>query len=131
MKCEALTYFLAKLIGLTYAILGLSILVRTESFQKTIKSIASNDGIMTLISIFPLIAGLAIVIGHNEWVGHWPVVITIIGWVTLIVGVLRLFFHKTMMTFMAKKAENKSFIHFCGVVLLIVGVYLIYMSFFA
>ena len=107
MEYYPLTYFLAKLIGFSIAIFGLSILVRMESFQKTIKEISSSDALMTLISILPLVIGLSIVLSHNLWIPNWPVIITIIGWVFLIVGLCRLFFHKTLMEKMTAISEKK------------------------
>ena len=124
----SLTFYLAKLIGFSFALIGLSLIVRTENFQKTTKQISTNDAIMTLISIMPLVLGLAIVIGHNLWMTEWPVVITIIGWIILVCGVFRLFFHKALMKTMATYSTSKSLFQIIGIILLIVGLYLAYMG---
>jgi len=39
-----------------------------------------------------LLAGLAIVNAHNSWRAEWAVIITILGWLMLIGGVLRIVF---------------------------------------
>jgi hypothetical protein len=126
---DTLTIYLAKLLGLYFFIVGLAVLFKTENFQKSIREIGGSDAIMTLISIMPLAVGLSIVLGHNVWLMHWSVLITIIGWIMLIAGVMRLFFHKKVMQMMLKKAEQKYFLMTMGVILTIVGAVLTYLGF--
>lgn len=128
---DALSIFLGKLMGLSLFIFGLAMVARIENFQKAIKEISHSDAMMTLISIFPLIAGLSLVISHNIWVKDWSVVITIIGWIILIIGIMRLFFHKEIMKVMAHKYKDKSFFITLGIILMIVGIYLTYMAFYS
>ena len=45
---------------------------------------ASGSGIITMP------AGLAIVLVHNRWSADWQVLITILGWLALISGVIRM-----------------------------------------
>jgi hypothetical protein len=126
---DPLTMYLAKLIGFSIGFFGLAMIVRTGNFQKTISQISKSDAMMTLISIFPLVAGFAIVLAHNVWVKDWSVVITIIGWIILLIGLARLFYHKALMHQMAKKAKSKEFFKVLGIVLVIIGAYLVYMGF--
>lgn len=37
------------------------------------------------------IAGLAIVRAHNRWTASWPVLITLTGWLALLLGLFRMF----------------------------------------
>jgi hypothetical protein len=37
------------------------------------------------------VTGLAIVRAHNHWVRGWPVIVTLTGWVLLLLGLLRMF----------------------------------------
>jgi len=127
---DPLSIFLGKLIGLAWLIVGIALVTRPQSFQDTVKDVAKSNAIMTLISFIPLVIGLAIVIGHNVWIKHWTVLITIIGWLVLICGLMRLFFHKEIMKYMAKTATNRSFFIFWGVILILVGGFLTAKSFF-
>ena len=43
-----------------------------------------------LSGVLSLLAGLAIVIAHNRWSGGWPVIITVLGWLMVIGGVIRI-----------------------------------------
>src|SRR5260370_38753266 len=47
-----------------------------------------NSGLLLIAGLFALVAGLAMVIGHNRWSGGvLTVVVTVLGWLTLIKGV--------------------------------------------
>ncbi len=37
------------------------------------------------------VAGLAIVRAHNRWVFGWPVLVTLVGWIVMFGGLLRMF----------------------------------------
>jgi hypothetical protein len=39
-----------------------------------------------------LVAGIAIVHAHNLWVRDWRVIVTAIGWVAVVFGLVRMFF---------------------------------------
>jgi hypothetical protein len=38
------------------------------------------------------VPGLAIVYFHNRWTNGWPVLVTVMGWLSLVVGLLRMVF---------------------------------------
>ncbi len=44
-----------------------------------------------LNGVLLFVAGLAIVRTHNVWVRRWPVLVTLLGWVALAIGLLRMF----------------------------------------
>lgn len=127
---DALSLYLARLLGLAFLIVGIALFSKPKNFQDTVRDVSKNDAIMTIISFMPLVAGLAIVIGHNIWVSHWTVVITVVGWLILIGGIIRLFFHKEVMAKMAKMATNKKFFVYMGIFLFLLGAYLAGKGFF-
>jgi len=130
MMVDSLSIYLGKLIGLAWLIVGIALFSKPQDFQGTVKDVAKSNAIMTLISFIPLVVGLAIVIAHNIWVEHWIVLITIIGWLTLICGIIRLFFHKEIMKKMAKAATNRKIFVWIGIIMFIVGAYLAGKGFF-
>ncbi len=73
-----------------------------------------------------LLMGLVTVILHNIWVADWRVAITIVGWSTLIKGIMKIGFpehiHKQAQRFKAKQLVSASF-------LVILGSWLFWMSF--
>ena len=130
MRVDALSFYLAKLLGVVLVIIGIALFSKTKHFQDTVKEVSKSDAFMTLISFLPLVAGTAIIISHNIWVKHWIVLITIIGWFIFLTGVIRLFFYKECMTYMAKMANQKNPFVYSGIFLFLVGAYLCGKSFF-
>ncbi|HTS10457.1 MAG TPA: hypothetical protein VMP68_33140 [Candidatus Eisenbacteria bacterium] len=83
------TIFLSKLLGLYCLILAFSLaLHKTESMEE-IAALVQNAPDMLVVGVFTLFAGLAMILGHNLWHGGGvTIVVTLIGWVTLLKSVL-------------------------------------------
>lgn len=88
----ARTIFLGRLIGLFMFIFALPMFWQKQLFVETYDATIHNRPLMLLVGMILLACGLAIVLAHNRWSGGaLPVVITILGWLTLIKGVLILY----------------------------------------
>src|ERR1700739_4917852 len=83
-----LTVFLARLIGLFTVLLVAAFLVGGSTMIET----AVTDGpVMLVYAIISLAIGLAMTLGHNIWSGGaLPVVVTLVGWLILVKGLLLL-----------------------------------------
>ncbi|MDJ1467590.1 hypothetical protein QNI19_18635 [Cytophagaceae bacterium DM2B3-1] len=76
-------------------IIGPTLIVMVASELKLWNPTLYDDQIVPLIylsGVLFFVAGLAIVRSHNIWVLHWPVVITLLGWLGMALGLLRMFF---------------------------------------
>ncbi len=83
--------FLAKLIGPFFLILGVSLLVNARTFRAIADEFLASRALLFLSALMILPAGIAVVLTHNVWVANWPVIITLLGWLFIISGVIRLF----------------------------------------
>lgn len=53
---------------------------------------ASNIApLISLNGVLLFVAGLAIVRSHNRWTRGWPVLVTLTGWIGMLVGLFRMF----------------------------------------
>ena len=86
----ATSIFLAKLIGPLALALGFGVLFNRDAVRAVLDQFINNRAILFLAGIITLPAGLAIILTHNVWVADWPVIITIVGWLTAISGALRI-----------------------------------------
>jgi hypothetical protein len=60
---------------------------RPEAALSAIQSMMANPGLLLMAGLFTLVAGLAMVIGHNRWSGGGlTIAVTVLGWLTLIKG---------------------------------------------
>ena len=84
-----LTVFLARAIGLFTVVLVAALLVRGST---VIEESVADGPVMLVYATISLALGIAMVLGHNVWTGGaLPVVVTLVGWLSLAKGVLLLF----------------------------------------
>jgi hypothetical protein len=82
-----------------------------------------------LFGVLALLAGLAIVNAHNLWVSDWRVIITVVGWLAIIRGVLSLLFPAKMHTIGETITANTSGPVITALVFLVVGAILSWMGY--
>jgi len=120
--------FLAKVIGLYLLIVSLWILVKGKALQEVIKEFVQSRALILIIAVITLILGLLLVVSHNIWVSDWRVVVTLLCWLTLVSGLVRLFFPQAVVA-MAGKFPSSGF-RTAALFLIILGGYLTYRGFF-
>jgi len=124
-----LTILLAKVMGIYLVIAGVAVLLKQSSIRQAISDFYKNDFLAYLAGAITLIIGLLIVLNHNIWDGTWVTLITIIGWVILLKGAMYLLLSEPVMKKMTRMFDNKSMYGLWGVIVIVVGIYLIYKGF--
>lgn len=119
-----ISIFLARFLGGFYLIFGLLFII-TRQLGKTIE-MTENKAFVISTGYISLLLGLATVVLHNVWVADWRIVITILGWSTLIKGILKIgfpeFIHKQAQRFKANQILE-------AIILLLLGAWLFWASF--
>jgi uncharacterized protein YjeT (DUF2065 family) len=117
--------FLAKLIGPILAVIGLGPLINRATYQAVAEEVVKSRVQLYLSGVLALTAGLAIVLSHNEWDLSWQVIITIIGWLAILRGLLRLLIPQQIGDFLTRAlARGPQVLTGVGVVALIIGAFL-------
>jgi hypothetical protein len=81
---------IAGLIGPTFVAGATAVLLNFGAWPALVEQ-AFHDPALVFVSGFPMfVAGLAIVRAHNRWEGSWAVLVTIVGWLTLLGGLGRI-----------------------------------------
>jgi len=122
--------FIARIFGLCYLVIGIGFLVNRKTFQQIIVDFCKNTALMFLAGLLALVVGTIIILSHNVWVANWTVIITIIGWLGFIKGVLILVFPATAVKLTQLCHKNENFFLVRGIVVLILGAVLTYLGFF-
>ena len=84
------SHFLAKLIGPVFIAGGVGMLFNTAVYRAMFERALHDHMLIYLSGVLALVVGLAIVAVHNDWKWHWPLIITIVGWLALFGGVMRM-----------------------------------------
>jgi len=121
--------FLAKVLGLYFIITCLAVLINYKAVGKIIQAMAKDVSGVFFEGFIALIIGLLIVVSHNIWTTDWRLIITIIGWITIVKGVARILAPNKVVTWGLKVYNRMAPVTF--IVLLTAGVYLTYIGFTA
>ena len=81
--------FIARLIGPAYLAVGIGILLNGSFYSGLVAEAVKSPTLIYFSGLLALVSGLAILNVHRSWSG-WPVLITIIGWLLVIGGAVRL-----------------------------------------
>jgi hypothetical protein len=76
--------YLARLIGPALALAGLSMLLNQQGYLDIATGIVGDAALLYFTVLLGLLGGTALVLAHNVWVSDWRVIITLLGWLTLV-----------------------------------------------
>ena len=124
------TIYLGRLIGLYCVLLALAMISHKQATVETIIALMHDAPVLLLASIVAMAAGLAIVLGHNVWSGGvLPVVVTLVGWISLTKGLILLFLPPAYSLVYFEALHYGQFFYAYMSVTLIIGIYLTFSSF--
>jgi hypothetical protein len=75
-------------------LIGPTIIALTMSEATNLRTMLNNPAPLVLVYLngtLLFIAGLSIVRDHNRWKGGWPVLVTLVGWLLMLGGLIRMF----------------------------------------
>lgn len=76
--------FIARLLGPALVVIGAAILLEPRAFRTLIAGFLESPALTYLAALIGLLGGLALVLTHNVWSADWRVLITLIGWITVL-----------------------------------------------
>ncbi len=125
------TMFLSRLIGLYLILIVLSLVVHKQATVDSLAALFHSPEMMLVLSIIIVAAGLAMVLAHNIWSGSaQAVVVTLVGWLTLIKGLLYLLlFHEMVGECILSWLHHPLMFYLWLTPSLLIGIYLTYEGF--
>jgi hypothetical protein len=115
---------IAGLIGPTLVAIAAAMLINFASFPALAEQISRDPALIFVSGVLLLVAGLAIVRAHNIWAGGWPVLVTVLGWVAVLGGLVRMLFPIQLAAIVAVVGQSTGVIATGAVVLLVLGAFL-------
>lgn len=92
------------------------------------EKLAQNPGAIYASGFVFLMFGILILVMHHVWSSDWKIIITIIGWLTLLKGAMRVLYPKSIKNFAEKKMNDGRFI-LAEIGTFIISAYLVYIGF--
>jgi hypothetical protein len=113
-------------------IVGLTMMANRQTMVAAVNALIRSPPLVLLAGVFAVAVGLRLVIGYNVWAGGaLPIVVTLVGWASLIKGCMPLALPPGQMAKLYETLHYEQFyLAFVGVTLAL-GVYLTIAAFTA
>ena len=121
----ATSIFLAKLLGPILVLVAVALFVNRKSLDALARELLNSPALL-LLGFLDFAAGLAIVLTHNVWVADWRVIITLLGWLLLVRGVVRTLVPDQVRLYGMKLMRNRNAVTGVLAVVLVLGLVLSY-----
>jgi hypothetical protein len=117
---------LAVLMGSALVIVGIT-LFNKSYFSAVMTDLADSKGLLWVTGLITLIMGMVIVALYNVWTADWRVLVTLLGWLTLIKGAVIMLFPSSVMLLYRRFLSNH-LLTYSGVYTLVLGGLLLFLG---
>ncbi len=119
--------WLASIFGPFLVILGLWMLLYCDQYTKVLTAIKGSAGLFYMNSVFNLLIGFTVLSQYDLWGWNLLVLVTLLGWVMVVRGIMGLFVPQLLMDILMGK---HGFAKIMGIIPIVWGVFLSYVGFF-
>jgi vacuolar-type H+-ATPase subunit I/STV1 len=128
---SARTIYLSRLIGLYCIVIIPSLVIHKQATVGSITELFNSPAFMLLTGVIAVAVGLAMILAHNVWSGGaLPVVVTAVGWLSLIKGLMFLLLPSGVESeIILGWLQNPRYFYLCMTPSFLIGVYLTYEGF--
>jgi len=121
------TLILGKILAIYLIIISVIFLLRGKALKQHFLAMASKPELMMFSGILALIFGAVVITLHNDWSFGWPLIITLLGWLMIFQGIVRLSAPQWVGNKATKFLQGKG-MQISVVITLVVGIILAYFS---
>ncbi len=82
--------FIARLVGPLFVVLGVGCLLNQQVYTDMIGQAVLVPVVIYLSGLMAFLAGVAMLNCYHAWTADWRVIITILGWLLVIAGIIRI-----------------------------------------
>jgi hypothetical protein len=113
--------FIARLIGPVFVVIGVSILLNEEIYTAIAIEAVHSPTLIYLSGLLSLPIGLAILNVQRAWTADWRVIVTVLGWLFTIGGVIRILLPHLTAALGGKIFAGSIALQVVAVIVLIIG----------
>lgn len=116
--------FIARLTGPLLVVIGVGVLLNEANYAAMITEAAHSPTLIYLSGLLTLPLGLAILNAYRAWTADWRVIVTILGWLLAIGGVIRIVLPQFTATLATTLYSTSAGLTVFAVIVLVLGGYL-------
>jgi uncharacterized protein YjeT (DUF2065 family) len=118
-----------QIFSLVYIAVGIGILINPGFYKKLFEDFIENAAVLYLGGITALVVGYLILAFHNTWTKDISVIITIVGWLALIKGILILIRPKIMIALSKAMVQKEGILKIEAIAVIILGLAFAFLGF--
>ncbi len=119
---------LAKILGLYFLSVGLAFIINPDRLRQLYPQIKRDENFLLLGGMLALLIGAFVVALHNIWSLDWPLIITVLGWWSLLKGFGLLVYPDFIKYFSFLENRSNLFYRLISLVYLCIGLFLVCMG---
>jgi len=116
--------FIARLVGPPLVVIGVGVLLNLANYAAMITEAVRSPTLIYLSGLLSLFPGLAMLNAYRAWTADWRVIITVLGWLLALGGVIRIVLPQFTATLAATIYSTSAALTVFAVVVLLLGGYL-------
>lgn len=115
--------------SLVYISVGIGMVINPEFYKNMFADFVERPAVLYLGGVTALVVGYLLVAFHNTWTADLSVIITVLGWMALVKGVVIFVCPKHMIRLMKGLVEKKNFMKIEAIVAIVAGVVFVWLGF--
>jgi hypothetical protein len=120
---------LARLIGPLLVLVGVGVLFNRQHYATMMQRFLQNTELYYFSGVLAFLVGEVFILYHNLWVWDWRVVLTLIGWLSLLKGTMRIAFPVVGLKIAKSFAESGRYLNVGAILIVAFGAWLVYQGF--
>jgi hypothetical protein len=121
-----ITNTLAVLTGSTLVIVGITVFNKSY-FNAVMSDLANSKGLLWVTGLITFVMGTVIVALHNVWSADWRLIVTLLGWLTVVKGAVIILFPSSMLLLYRRFLSNH-LLTYSGIYALVLGGLLVFLG---
>jgi hypothetical protein len=115
---------IARLVGPVFVVVGVGVMVNRSLYVEMIADAVRVPILIYLSGLLTLSAGIAMLNGYRAWTLDWRVIVTVLGWLFVIGGIIRIVLPAVAASIAPAVYAGPTIMALVGIVVLAVGAFL-------
>jgi hypothetical protein len=111
------------LMGSAFVIVGITVFNKSY-FNAAMTDLVNSKGLLWLTGLITFVMGTVVVALHNVWSTDWRLLVTLLGWLTLVKGAIIMLFPSSI-TLVYQRFLSNRLLTFSGIYALLLGALLL------
>ena len=115
---------IARLIGPLFVAIGVGVLINAPFYVGAVIEGVHSPTLVYMSGVASMLAGLAMLNAYRAWTADWRVIVTVLGWLMVIAGIVRIVLPQIVTALATTIYSGPTALSIAGVIVLVLGGFL-------